>query len=187
MSEPVAQLLGDIGKGDRASLGRLFTLVYDELRRHAHRQLSQSFGVQTLSTTVLVHECYLKLMGTATPCWEDQRHFFHAAAQAMRQIIVDQARRHMAEKRGGGARPLALEDARVAVDGQAEQLVALEAALERLAAQNGRLAELVQLRFYAGLSVEDTARVLQVSDRTIKRDWRVARAYLHAELGLSQD
>lgn len=187
MTEPVVQLLDDIGKGDRESLGRLFTLVYDELRRHAHRQLAQSFGSQTLSTTVLVHECYLKLVGTASPGWEDQRHFFHAAAQAMRQIIVDQARRRLAEKRGGGDRALALDDTRVAVDGQAEQLVALEAALEKLSAQNPRLAELVQLRFYAGLSVEDTARVLQVSGRTIKRDWRVARACLHAELGIAHD
>lgn len=182
MSHEVTRLLAAVGQGDNESLGRLFNLVYDELRHSAHRQLSRSFGAQTLSTTVLVHECYLKLLGAKTSDWADQRHFFHVASLAMRQIIVDQARRRMADKRGSGARPLDLDECRVAVDGQAELLVSLEAALQQLASHSQRLAELVDLRFFAGLSVEDTARVLQVSDRTVKRDWRLARAFLHAHL-----
>lgn len=182
MNRDVTQLLAAAGRGDDASLGRLFGLVYDELRLHAHRQLSQSFGARTLSTTVLVHECYLKLLGAQAPDWTSERHFFHVASLAMRQIILDQARRRMADKRGCGERPLELDEGLVAVDDQAELLVSLEAALGQLSAHNHRLAELVELRFFAGLSVEDTARILQVSDRTVKRDWRVARAYLHAHM-----
>lgn len=182
MSVEVARLLAAVGEGDNDSLGRLFNLVYDELRSRAHRQLSRSFGAQTLSTTVLVHECYLKLLGTRKSDWADQRHFFHVASLAMRQIVVDHARRRMADKRGRGERPLDLDECQVAVDGQAELLVSLEAALQQLASHSPRLAELVDLRFFAGLSVEDTARILQVSDRTVKRDWRLARAYLHTHL-----
>lgn len=184
VSGSVTQLLVGVRAGDRASLDRLFALVYDELRSRARWQLAQSSGSATLSTTVLVHEAYLKLSAAARPAWEDRRHFFLVAARAMRQIIIDQARRRLAEKRGGKASRLELSEVDIPVEAEAEQLLALEGAMERLETRSGRLAEVVNLRFYAGLSVEDTAQALAVSERTIKRDWRLARAFLHGEIGL---
>lgn len=183
-SSSVTQLLGEVRAGDRSAFDRLFSLVYDELRTKARWQLSQSASSPTLSTTMLVHEAYLKLSAADSPAWEDRRHFFLVAARAMRQIIVDQARRRLADKRGGNAVRIDLEDVDIPVEDEADQLLALEAAMERLEARSERLAEVVNLRFYAGLSVEDTARALQVSERTIKREWRLARAFLHSDLGI---
>jgi RNA polymerase sigma factor (TIGR02999 family) len=168
--------------GDRAALDRLFALVYEDLHARAHRQLAQSFGAKTLGTTALVHETYLKLSSADRPEWQDRRHFFGVAARAMRQIIVDQARRRLSQKRGGHALKLDIAELDIPIEERAEELVALDAAVGRLEAQNARLAEVVNLRFYAGLSVEDTARTMEVSERTVKRDWRLARAWLYEEL-----
>ena len=182
MTGQVTQLLIGIRAGDRAAKDRLFALVYEDLHARAHRQLAQSYGAKTLSTTALVHETYLKLSAADRPEWTDRRHFFGVAARAMRQIIVDQARRRLAHKRGGQAQRLDIADFEVPIEERAEELLALDAAVEKLEQENPRLAEVVNLRFYAGLSVEEAARTIDVSERTVKRSWRIARAYLHDEL-----
>jgi RNA polymerase sigma-70 factor, ECF subfamily len=182
MTGAVTQLLIGVRAGDRVAIDRLFTLVYEDLHARAHRQLAQSYGARTLSTTALVNEAYLKLSAADRPDWADRRHFFGVAARAMRQIIVDQARRRLAHKRGGLAQRLDIDEVEVPVEERSEELIALDAAVEKLELENPRLAEVVNLRFYAGLSVEDAARTIEVSERTIKRDWRLARAYLYDEL-----
>jgi RNA polymerase sigma factor (TIGR02999 family) len=182
MTGAVTQLLIGVRAGDRAAIDRLFAMVYEDLHARAHRQLAQSYGAKTLSTTALVHETYLKLSAADRPEWTDRRHFFGVAARAMRQIIVDQARRRLAHKRGGQAQRLDIADFEVPIEERAEELLALDAAVERLEQENPRLAEIVNLRFYAGLSVEEAARTIDISERTVKRDWRLARAYLHGEL-----
>jgi RNA polymerase sigma factor (TIGR02999 family) len=182
-SEPITDLLISVREGDQDSLDRLFELVYDDLKRRAHHQLVGS--TPTLNTTALVHEAYVKLAGAANPGWQDRTHFFRVAARAMRQIVIDRARGHLAQKRGGGAVPVNLDDLQVGAaspDAAAEALMALDDALSRLAEQNERLSQVVELRFFGGLSVEETARALDVSDRTVKRDWRLARAFLQEVL-----
>ncbi len=187
-SHGITHLLEAVREGDEASLDRLFEAVYDDLKRRAHLQLSGSS--QTLNTTALVHEAYVKLTRGAKPQWQDRTHFFRVAARAMRQIIVDRARRHLAQKRGGGKVPLdldALEVGAPSPDTAAEALMALDAALSRLAEQSERLSRVVELRFFGGLSVEETAAALDVSERTVKRDWRLARAFLHEALSKDDD
>ena len=174
----VTQLLIAIREGDRRALDRLFPIVYEELRSSAHRQLARGRPGDTLQTTALVHEAYLKLAGAQAPDWNDRCHFFAVAARAMRQIIVDYARAQAADKRGGGAPKLTLDEQRVAVEERAHELVALDRALTRLDALNDRLARVVELRFFGGLSVEETADVMKLSERTVKREWRKARAFL---------
>lgn len=182
MTAPITQLLAAVRDGDRGSLDQLFALVYNELRGQARRHLQRAGNARTLNTTALVHETYLKLAACEAPDWEHRRHFFCVAARAMRQIIFDKARRRLAQKREGRLNRVDLDEKNLAIEEQAEQLFALDAALGRLEAQDARLGQVVELRFFAGLSVEDTARALRVSERTIKRDWRVARAFLHKEL-----
>lgn len=182
MSRAITELLAAVRSGDRQSLDQLFALVYDELRGQAHRHLGAAGPARTLNTTALVHEAYLKLVASERPDWEHRRHFFCVAARAMRQIIVDRARRRLAQKREGRLDRVDLDDRHIAVDAQAAQLFELDAALTRLEAMDARLGQVIELRFFAGLSVEDTARMLDVSGRTIKRDWRTARAFLHREL-----
>lgn len=179
-SPSVTHLLAAVRNGEDGSFDRLFEVVYDDLKRRAHAQLSGS--TPTLNTTALVHEAYVKLAGAADPDWNDGQHFFRVAARAMRHILVDRARKHLARKRGGGRAPLDLDRLEIGVDTAADRLVSLDEALSRLAEQDGRLAEVVELRFFGGLSVEETARALGVSDRTVKRDWRLARAFLHERL-----
>jgi RNA polymerase sigma factor (TIGR02999 family) len=167
--------------GDRAALDRIFDIVYDELRGRARAQLGRWRPGDTLDTTALVHETYVRFAGDGRPriAPEDRAHFFAIAARAMRQIIIDHARQAGAVKRGGN---LAIDtlwtDDGVQVS-DPEPLLALDEALERLAQLDARLARIVDLRFFAGLSVEETAEVLDVSTRTIKRDWRKARALLY--------
>ncbi len=175
-------LLGRIGSGDQRAWDALFRIAYDELRRRAHFQRRDAPASETVGTTVLVHETFLKLAGAARPQWDDRRHFFRVAARAMRQILLDQARRRVAQKRGGGEFALDIDELQVGVETDQNQLVALDQALSRLEAENPRLAEVVELRFFAGLSVDETAAALGVSERTVKRDWRLARAFLHSEL-----
>ncbi len=178
----VTRLLGAIRAGDPASFEALFRVVYDELHRRAHFELRDGPSAPTLSTTALVHEAYLKLTGTSDPDWENRRHFFRVAARAMRQIVVDAARRRMADKRGGGEAALDLDALEVGVESRADEFVALEEALSRLEDMNPRLGQVVELRFFAGLSVEETAEAMETSERTVKRDWRLARAFLHGAL-----
>ncbi|MGE0555002.1 MAG: sigma-70 family RNA polymerase sigma factor [Gemmatimonadales bacterium] len=182
-SESITHLLAAVRAGDRGSLDRLFELVYEDLKRRARYQLAGD--AHTLDTTALVHEAYVKLTSGASPAWEDRTHFFRVAARAMRHILIDRARHHLAERRGGGAPHVALDDAELAVpspDLAAETLMALDDALSRLAEQSPRLAQVVELRFFGGLSVEETASTLGVGERTVKRDWRLARAFLEEAL-----
>jgi RNA polymerase sigma factor (TIGR02999 family) len=162
-------------------MDRLMPLVYDDLRARAHQQLARSGAGGALNTTGLVHEAYLKLV-RAEATWEDRNHFFAVAVTAMRNVIVDYARRHLARKRGGDARHVSLDSGMLRVEQDAEELLAIHQALDRLAALDARLSSLVELRFFGGLSVEEAAGVLQVSERTVKRDWSKARTLLHGLL-----
>ena len=184
MSPPgdVTLLLQQANEGDRTAFDRLFPLVYDELHRMAHRQMQGEAGARTLGTTALVHEAYLKLAGGKDLPAASRAHFFGASARAMRQILVDYARRRTAAKRWGEVERVRLEEQEVAVDACAEGLLDLDAALTRLAALSERLSRVIECRFFGGLSVEETAEVLQSSPRTVKREWRKARAWLYQEL-----
>ena len=160
----------------------LLPLVYDELRRIAHRHLARERRQHTLNTTALVHEAYLKLVDQSHMPVKSRGYFFAAVARAMRQVLVDAARRRGRFKRGGGVAPLDLDDFQVAVDDFAAELQDLDDALERLATRFPRQARVVECRFFGGLSVEETAEALELAPRTVKRDWALARAWLFREL-----
>jgi RNA polymerase sigma factor (TIGR02999 family) len=169
-------------RGEPGTLDRLFPLVYDELRRLARRQLGRRGSGSTLSTTALVHEAYLKLVDHTRVEVQDRRHFFALAARAMRQIIVDSARRRSAGKRGGGSPDAVLDEQVVAGTERSAEVVAVEEALTRLEGLDPRLGKVVEMRFFAGLSVEETAEALEISPRTVKREWQKARAFLYLEM-----
>lgn len=177
----ITELLTALRDGDRTALDRLFPLVYAELHDRAHRQLARRRPGDTLSTTALVHEVYLKLTDSAHQSYQDRVHFFAVASRAMRQILVDYARRMTAAKRGGGL-AVSLDPDQLGNPGRAEELLALDEALARLEGLDERLARNVEMRFFGGLSVEETAEALGVSPRTVKRDWRKARAFLFAAI-----
>lgn len=174
----ITRLLNSISQGDRHALNRLFPIVYAELRSLAHRQLAHIRPGDTLQTTALVHEAYLKLLGTARPEWHDRRHFFAVASRAMRQITVDYARTQAAQKRGGHAQVLSLDEQQLPVADRPHELVRLDGALTELEALSERPAKIVELRFFGGLSVEETASAMDISERTVKREWQKARAFL---------
>ena len=168
--------------GDRGALDRAFARVYDELRRLAHVQLARRAAGQTLVTTALVHEAYLRLVAQPAPP-RDRQHFFALAATAMRHVLVDRARRRMARKRGGGEpAPVLVDEARLAAGDRAAEVLALDGALAALAEVDPPLARLVEIRFFGGLSLDEAADVLDVSRSTVKRQWREARAFLYREL-----
>ena len=177
-SGQITQLLASVRGGDRQAIDVIFNLVYAELHSSARRQLARARPGQTLDTTVLVHEAYLKLVDSARANWTDRGHFFAVAAKAMRQIIIDYARWASRKKRGGGIRTISLDGIDVADAERASELVALDAALTSLESFNDRLARIVELRFFAGLSVEETAEALAAPPHQIKREWRKARAFL---------
>jgi RNA polymerase sigma factor (TIGR02999 family) len=168
------------------ALDRLTPLVYEELRKIAHRQLGAERSEHTLSTTALVHEAYLKLVDQTRAQWSDRAQFFAIAARAMRRILVDYARRHRALRRGGAQRQLSLDDLEdsdaLAAAERADELVALDEALERLTTLDERLARVVECRYFAGLTEAETAEVLGVTSRTVARDWVKARGWLYQEL-----
>jgi RNA polymerase sigma factor (TIGR02999 family) len=176
--EAITGLLVAMSDGDRSAINRLFPVVYAELRALAHRQLGRMRRGKTLQTTALVHEAYLKLLGAARPEWRDRRHFFAVASRAMRQITVDYARTRAAQKRGGNLPALSLDEEQLPVVDRAHELVLLDGALTALESESERLARVVELRFFGGLSVEETAAVMDLSERTVKREWQKARAYL---------
>lgn len=178
----VTELLLAYKDGDRAAFDRLVPLVYNDLRRIARRQLGRGNPDRVLDTTALVHESYLKLVDGSRVDWQDRGHFLSVAARAMRQVVVTYARRRGAAKRGGGSVQTTLDEGIVAIDGQAEWLMALDTALSRLGEKNPRLAQVVECRFFAGLSEEETASAMGVSLRTAQRDWMKARAWLQEEL-----
>ena len=156
--------------------------VYRELRALAHRHLRRDRGARTLQTTALVHEAYLRLADAPRVAAKGRAYFFGAASRAMRQILVDYARRRNAQKRGGGVRPTGLDGKQIAADALAADILGLDEALERLAAFAPRQARVVECRFFGGLSVEETAAALDVSARTVKHDWALARAWLYGVL-----
>jgi len=178
----VTRILAEIGRGDPRAAEQLLPLVYDELRRLAARRLAQEKPGQTLQATALVHEAYLRLVGgAAAPGWDGRRHFFAAAAEAMRRLLVENARRKRADKHGGARRRLDVDEIDLTGIGPgaaAEDLLALDEALTRLAAEDPDRAELVQLRYFAGLSIEQAAAALGISPATAKRRWALARAWL---------
>jgi RNA polymerase sigma factor (TIGR02999 family) len=179
---PVTRLLRAASDGDRDAGERLLRTVYQELRGLARSQLARGPASPTLHATALVNEAYVRLLGRARPAWENRRHFFFAAARAMRDVLVEEARRKGAQARGGGWARVDLESLELALDTPPAAILSLDEALSRLEARAPDKAELVRLRFYAGLSEAETASVLGVSKRTVSRAWQFARAFLYAEL-----
>jgi RNA polymerase sigma factor (TIGR02999 family) len=177
-SGQITRLLSAVRDGDQAALDLVFNMVYGELHTAARRQLARARPGQTLNTTALVHEAYLKLVGAAHADWTDRGHFLAVAAKAMRQIIIDYARWASRKKRGGGIHRMTLDGIDVADEQRAGELVELDAALTRLESFSDRLARVVELRFFAGLSVEETGAALGAPPHQIKREWRKARAFL---------
>lgn len=178
----ITRLLAEWSAGDRQALEKLTPLVYDELRRLAGRYLRRERVEHTLQSTALVHEAYMKLVGQNNVRWQNRAHFFGIAAQMIRRILVDYARGRRAEKRGSGAAALSLDEAIAMPGGRDLDLVALDDALEGLAQIDPRQSRLVELRFFTGLTIEETAEVLQVSVATAKRDWVSAKAWLAREM-----
>jgi RNA polymerase sigma-70 factor, ECF subfamily len=178
----LTQLLRAWGEGDECALERLTPLVYEELRRTAKRYMAHERPGHTLQTTALVNEVYLRLIDSVRTSWQDRAHFFAACAKMMRRILVDWARSRRAAKRGGEVRPLELERASELQMKPGTDLVALDDALKALAALEPRKSQTVELRFFGGLSVEETAEVLKVSPETVMRDWKLAKSWLRREL-----
>ena len=184
LSEPnrqVTQILEALAAGNSQAAGELLPLVYEELRRVAAAQLRQERPGQTLQATALVHEAYLRLVGGETS-WENRRHFFAAAAEAMRRILIDRARRKRRVRHGGGRQRVELEADDLAIDAPSVELLALDEALDRLAAEDPQKAELVKLRYFAGLNEQEAADVLGISRATAARHWAYARAWLFDSL-----
>jgi RNA polymerase sigma factor (TIGR02999 family) len=175
-------ILQRLEQGDPHAANELLPLVYEELRRLAAQKMARESPGQTLQATALVHEAWLRLGGDEQPEWQNRAHFFAAAAEAMRRILIDNARRKQTLRHGGGEQRVNLAALELAVNLDDEQLLALSEALEQLAAHDARKAELVKLRFFAGLTIEQAARVLGVSGPTAKRDWTYARAWLFREM-----
>jgi RNA polymerase sigma-70 factor, ECF subfamily len=178
----VTALLGEVAKGNQAAQEKLVPLVYDELKKLARRYMRRERADHTLQTTALVHEAYLKLVGQRSPNWHDRAQFFGIAAQLMRRILIDHARHHLREKRGGTQVVLPLDEAFAFSPEHSEDLLKLDEALDRLSKLDPRQSRIVELRFFGGLSVDETSKFLSVSPITVKRDWAVAKVWLSGEL-----
>ena len=180
--QDVSDLLIDWGQGDQEALNKLMPLVYDELHKLASRYLRRERRDHTLQTTALVHEAYLKLVNQRDANWENRVHFFAVAAQVMRRILVDYARRHHASKRGGDYCRLSLDEATISSEEKDTDLLALNEALNNLATIDTQQSRVVELRVFGGLTVEETAEALGISPRTVKREWSMAKAWLHKQI-----
>jgi RNA polymerase sigma factor (TIGR02999 family) len=178
----VTQVLQAIDRGDPRAAAELLPLVYEELRKLAASKMAREAPGQTLQPTALVHEAWLKLAGAEQRQWDSRAHFFGAAAEAMRRILIDTARRKQAARHGAGQQRLDIQELEIALPVTDEQLLPLNDALEKLAEQDKAKAELVKLRYFVGLSVEEAAQVLQISEATAKRWWSYARAWLYTEI-----
>ncbi len=178
----VTRLLADIRSGNEDAESRLLLLVYDELRGLARKYMRREGSGHTLQTTALVHEAYLRLLGEGNYVWQDRSHFFSVIAQTMRRILVDYARARHAEKRGGDVRHVDIENADISSEEHWDDLIAVNDSLKRLAELDERYSRLVELRFFAGLTVKETAEVLGVSPRTVTRDWDFVQAWLYADI-----
>jgi RNA polymerase sigma factor (TIGR02999 family) len=180
--QEVTKLLGAWRGGDEGAFGKLIPLVQPELHRLAHHYMSQERAGHTLQTTALLDEAYLRLADNTKPLWQNRTHFFAAAAQLMRRIMVDHARERQALKRGHGARKVRLDEAASVTERRSEELLALDDALERLAGQDPRKSQIVELRYFGGLTVKETAEFLKLSLRTVEREWNMAKAWLYRAL-----
>jgi len=178
----VTQLLQQWSHGGDSALAELTPLVYEELRRLAHHYMEGQRPDHTLQTTALVNEAYMRLPDQTNPNWQSRAHFFAVAARAMRQILVSYARSNRAQKRGGGALRIELDEAVILSPEQSKEIVDLDEALERLATLDSRKARVVELKFFGGLNYDEIAEVLKIARRTARRDWEFARAWLHTEL-----
>jgi RNA polymerase sigma factor (TIGR02999 family) len=181
-SKPVTELLAAVSQGEAAAQNRLWSLIYNELHALARRQMAHEPPGRMLQATSLVNEAYLRLFGDAPVQWANRRHFFAAAAQAMRRIRIDEARRRCRLKRGGGRQRAPDDEEAVVFDQDHIEVLAVDEALDQLQEVDPRQAEVVLLRYFAGLTVEETANALDVSPKTVNNDWRFARAWLHREL-----
>ena len=180
--EEITDLLLDWGNGDKAALDRVIPMVYQELRRVAHRQMRRERAGDTLQTTALINEAYLRLVDYARVRPRDRAHFFAIAAQAMRRILIERARSRRSAKRGSGAQKVSLDEVAELSNKRAADLVALDEALTNLAAIDPRKAEIVELRYFGGMTIEEAAEVLGVSTPTVERDWHTAKIWLHREV-----
>jgi RNA polymerase sigma-70 factor, ECF subfamily len=186
-SQEVTQLLRAWGEGDASACDQLYRVVYSELRRLAHRYMHRENPGHTLQTTALVNEAYLRLAHSSDVDWKDRAHFFAVSANIMRRILIDEARARRAERRGGDAQQVTLDDLVDIPQAPTQDLLALDEALDRLARVDERKTKVVELRYFGGLSVEETAHVLKVSQDTVLRDWRLAKAWLLRELNEGND
>jgi RNA polymerase sigma-70 factor (ECF subfamily) len=180
--QEVTQLLGDWRSGDEAAFGKLIPLVQPELHRLAHHYMSRERAGHTLQTTELLDEAYLRLIDNTKRSWQNRTHFVAVAAQLMRRIMVDHARERQAVKRGAEAQKVSLDEAALVTETRSKELLALDEALERLAAQDHRKSQIVELRYFGGLTMKETAEFLQLSQRTVEREWNMAKAWLHLAL-----
>jgi len=180
--QEVTQLLGDWSGGDESALEKLVPLVQPELHRLAHHYMSRERPGHTLQTTAILNEAYLRLVDNRTPVWQGRTHFIAAAARLMRRIMVDHARERQSLKRGGGAVKVTFDEAALVTQTRSQQLLDLDEALERLVAQDARKSQIVELRYFGGLTVEETAEFLKLSPRTVEREWTMAKAWLYREL-----
>ena len=176
--EEITQLLINWSKGDKTAFDQLVPIVYPELRRLARIHMGRESPGHTLQTSALINEAYLRLVGQQDIKWQDRAHFFAVAAQIMRHILVDHARRRHYAKRGGGAPKLPLDEAKALAEQRAAQLVALDDALSDLAALDPRRSQIIELRFFGGLTLDETAEVMKLSPSTVQREWRAAKAWL---------
>src|SRR5438270_5454813 len=184
--QEVTQLLGDWSGGDEGALEKLIPLVQPELHRLAHHYMSRERAGHTLQTTAVLNEAYLRLVDNTKPVWQGRTHFIAAAAQIMRHIMVDHARKHQSLKRGGSALKVTLDEAALVTETRAQELLDLDEALERLAAQDARKSQIVELRYFGGLTVEETAEFLKLSQRTVEREWNMAKAWLYRALSAEE-
>jgi RNA polymerase sigma factor (TIGR02999 family) len=180
--QEVTLLLGEWSGGDQDALEKLIPLIQPELHRLAHHYMSRERPGQTLQTTALLNEAYLRLVDNPRRDWQNRTHFVAAASQLMRRIMVDRARERRALKRGGDAMKVSLDEAVIVSEERAEELLALDEALEKLAAQDPRKGQIVELRYFGGLTTEETADFLKISHRTVRREWRMAKVWLYCAL-----
>ncbi len=187
VADDVTELLRYMSKGDEEAASKLIALVYKELRRLAESCMRHERKDHTLQPTALVHEAYLKLIAQRSVDWQSRAHFFGIAAQLMRRILIDHARGHLRDKRGGGEKPILLDETLVFAPERSLELIRLDGSLDRLAQIDARQSRIVELRFFAGLTVEEIAKALGISPKTVKRDWSVAKAWLHGDLKSKHD
>jgi RNA polymerase sigma-70 factor (ECF subfamily) len=180
--QAVTQLLGEWSNGDEGALEKLIPLLQPELHRLAHHYMSRERAGHTLQTTAVLNEAYLRMVDNTKPVWQGRTHFLAAAAQLMRRIMVDHARKRHSLKRGGGALKVRLDEAALVTETRSQQLLDLDEALEKLALQDARKSQIVELRYFGGMTVEETSEFLKLSQRTVERQWTLAKAWLYRAL-----